>query len=402
MKQFEVIRLRETDYFDYTNYVIKMIKFTEPGKNNFVITTVKSLKDLCYYVKDHTPDILYTDLPTLIPIVNNFLKDIHNQKYSIDKLFIIVSDISDDLAKHPCISYLHAYDKNIGYLKKVLNQHGELTYLNVLQEVMENGHLRNTRNGATYSLFSKQISFDVSESFPLLTTKKMFLRGIFEELKFFIQGKTDTKELSAKGVRIWEGNTSKSFIATLPKNKNFKEYDMGKMYGYQWRNFNGQEVDQLQDIIDLLKTDRYSRRIILTTYNPAQKYDGVLFPCHGISIQFYVNEQDKLNCAMYQRSGDIFLGVPFNIASYALFMIIIGKIVGLQPGILTIFLGDVHLYKEHVEQCKEQLGNVPFQFPKLTINRKLENLNDINSLEFSDLVLDNYLSHGKISAQMVS
>lgn len=195
----------------------------------------------------------------------------------------------------------------------------ENQYQNLLYEILQKGHFRQTRNSKTWSLFGKTLEFDLSKGYPLLTTKKMFFRGVFEELLFFLKGDTNAKHLSDIGVKIWDANTSRDF---LDKNNlgHYDTFDMGTMYGFQLKHFNadykgadvdysGQGIDQIQYCLDLLKTDPYSRRIIMTTFNPQQKFQGVLFPCHGLFIQFYVEGDNKLSCMMTQRSGDAFLGI---------------------------------------------------------------------------------------------
>ena len=292
----------------------------------------------------------------------------------------------------------------------------ELNYLILLREVLENGNLRSTRNANTYSLFSKNLTFDLSKGFPLLTTKKMFLRGIFEELMFFIKGKTNTKLLEEKGVNIWKGNTSKEFIEKC--NLPYKEGDMGPMYGFQWRHFGadykGSEFDytrkgydQIEEILDLLLKDPYSRRIIMTNYNPTQSKSGVLFPCHSIVIQFYIEEIENkkmISMNMYQRSVDSFLGLPFNISSNALFLHLICNVLNSRvgseiyfPHILNIIMGDVHIYEEHIDSVKTQLERIPLDFPKIEIKRK----NNLEDFLWEDINVLNYKFYESIKAKMI-
>ena len=329
---------------------------------------------------------------------------------------------------------------NVTFEKYTKNKkpHPELQYLNILKEIIDNGHYRQTRNAKTYSLFGKYMEFDLTDGkFPLLTTKKMFLRGIFEELVFFLTGSTDTKLLENKSVNIWKGNTSREFLDSLgPNFKSYEVGDMGPMYGYQLLHFNAeyhgcnfdysnQGINQVQNIIDLLIKDRYSRRIIMTTFNPAQADCGVLYPCHGIVIQFGIQNDDELCCHMHQRSADWILGEPFNIASYAMLMHIICEIVNnqletnlniayemnssteyfpskLQVGKLSMSFGDVHIYDEHIEVAKEQLQRRPYDFPVLKINKKLTSLQDLNDFKFTDIKLENYNSHSALKANMVA
>lgn len=306
----------------------------------------------------------------------------------------------------------------------------EAHYLDLLRKIKNDGHARQTRNGVVHSLFSAHLSFDLGQSFPLLTTKKMFLRGIFEELKFFMLGKTDSKLLENKGVNIWKGNTSREFLDSVGLH-HYPEGQMGPMYGHQWRRFGAPivtdekeetGVDQLQNVIDLLIADRFSRRILMTTYNPAQTDQGVLPPCHGIAIQFGIEGTDRLCCHMYQRSCDTFLGCPFNIASYALLVHIICILVNcrlspgettLCPGTLTMSFGDYHIYEQHLDAVNIQLERAPKSFPQLRINvngtdrdgkgqKKLTCLDDIEYLEMSDLELIGYECCPAIKAPMVA
>lgn len=190
----------------------------------------------------------------------------------------------------------------------------EQEYLNLLENILNAGHYRQTRNSKTWSTFGKAMEFDLSKGFPILTTKKVFLRGVFEELLFFLKGDTNAKHLSDKGVKIWDGNTSREFLDSVGL-QHYQPGDMGPMYGFQLAYYNapykgcdadytGQGVDQIEYCLNLLKTDPYSRRILMTTYNPAQAKEGVLFPCHGITIMFHVDENHRLSCMMTQRSVD--------------------------------------------------------------------------------------------------
>jgi thymidylate synthase len=282
----------------------------------------------------------------------------------------------------------------------------ETTYLNALRDVLENGELRKTRNSETLSLFSIKMDFDISEYFPLLTTKKMYWKGIVEELMWFIKGNTNSKDLEMKGVNIWRDNSSRDFLDNL-RLYNYEEGDCGPIYGFQWRhfgtpykgynyNYNGLGVDQLENCIQLLKKDPMSRRIFMSAWNPAQLNDMCLPPCH-ISYQFYVNN-GKLSCMLYQRSGDMFLGIPFNIASVSLLVYIMGHITGLKPGKVHLVIGDAHIYKDHIEQVRIQLERDIKSGPKLVINRKYSNINDYKFEHFD--VID-YEHHPSIKAKMV-
>ena len=301
--------------------------------------------------------------------------------------------------------YSYSFYKNNN--NKLNNNQQEQSYLDLLEYVLKNGERRNTRNAITYSVFGKTLEFEL-DRFPLLTTKKMFLKGIVEELMFFIRGETDTTKLSEKGVKIWEGNTTREFLDKMGFTER-KVGDMGPMYGYQWRKFFG--FDQLKYCINLLKSDPTSRRIIMTSYNPAQAFEGVLFPCHGICIMFYCTHIDnnnyKLDIMMTQRSCDLFLGVPFNIASYAMFAYLLcdhinksDSIYKYVPGRLIMNLGDAHVYDEHKTQAIRQILRKPLEFP--TLNIKADNIMDIEKYEMENIILNNYTCYPAISAKMVA
>jgi thymidylate synthase len=283
----------------------------------------------------------------------------------------------------------------------------ETIYLDILKDVLETGEKKITRNGITYSKFFKTISFNLIDGFPLLTTKKMFWKGIVEELLFFIKGETNTKLLYNKGIKIWEANTSREFLDFM--GLNYEEGDMGPMYGYQWRKFNKpynietdfNGIDQLKYIINEIKTNPTSRRIVMTNFNPVQVHLGVLYPCHSIVIQFYVENENMLSCSMYQRSSDLFLGEPFNIASTSLLLCIISQLVDLQPGMVHLVLGDCHIYDEHVNAVKEQLSREPLQLCKLKMTT-FTTIEQVESATIDDFILEDYISHPVIKAKMIA
>jgi len=284
----------------------------------------------------------------------------------------------------------------------------EHVYLSLFEELIKSNK-RQTRNAVTRSLFGKHLTFDLSKGFPLLTTKEMYFKGIVEELLFMLRGETDTNKLSKKGIKIWEGNTSKEFLES--RGLNYPEGDMGPMYGYQLRNYGkdygmsteSKGIDQLKDLLDKLKKSPNDRRLIMTTLNIEQVEEGVLWPCHGLIIQFYVDD-NKLSCSMYQRSADYFLGSPFNIASYAALLHIICSTlrtagVDYTPDKLHIFIGDLHIYEDHIVQCLAQYFREPFAFPMLNVKNDHENIEDYT---FDDFELVNYNCYPKIYAKMIA
>jgi len=290
----------------------------------------------------------------------------------------------------------------------------ELQYLTIMKKIITKGHFRQTRNSNTYSLFGEHMVFNLSNNkLPLLTSKKMFSRGIIEELLFFLRGDTNSKILEDKGIKIWAPNTSETFLNSVKLN--YEVGDMGPMYGFQWRHYGahyhgchvdytGKGIDQFDNIINDLENNKYSRRILMTTYNPSQVNQGVLPPCHGITIQFGIENENKLCCHMYQRSADWALGVPFNIASYGLLVHIICNILEtrgtkLYAGKLYMSFGDVHLYESHIESAKIQLNNIPYMAPSIKIKKSIEN---VNELTHNDFEIQNYGSHDKINYDMIA
>jgi len=291
-------------------------------------------------------------------------------------------------------------NENLTYNMFEKRNHEETSYLCLLSELLK-APVRETRNAHCLTLFGRTLEFDLSKgSFPLLTTKKMFLRGVFEELKFFLLGKTQTRELEEKGINIWNGNTCQEFLAK--RKLSYEVGDMGPMYGYQWRNFNGQGFDQFAYVMKNLKENPMDRRHLMTSFNPLQAEEGVLWPCHGISIQFDCEPYDDsylLNCMMHQRSADTFLGLPFNIASYSMLVIIMANMLGYKPGKLIMSLGNVHLYEQHVEAVRTQIVRDPRPFPTLLCARKFD---DIEEIAFDDFALIGYEPYEKIEAPMIA
>ncbi len=259
----------------------------------------------------------------------------------------------------------------------------------------------------TRSIFGYQMRFDLSEGFPLLTTKKVFLRGIIHELLWFLRGETNIKYLVDNDVHIWDewpykayvqkgGELSQAdFITSIKTDAEFAKAwgDLGPVYGYQWRNFNNEGVDQVKNVIETLKKNPNSRRMLVVTYNPVQADSMLLPPCH-MMFQFYV-ANGKLSCQMYQRSADTFLGVPFNIASYALLTMMIAQVVGLEPGDFIHVLGDTHIYSNHFEQVREQLAREPRPLPTMKLNPEAK---DLFAFKYEDFTLEGYDPYPTIKA----
>ena len=289
--------------------------------------------------------------------------------------------------------------------------YGENAYLETLSNILKYGERRTDRTGiGTQSLFGSQLHFNIGESFPLLTTKKMFLRGIVEELLWFLRGETDAQILADKKVHIWKGNSSRAFLDQLgfPERD---EGDCGPIYGFNFRhyganyqdchsNYQGQGTDQLAYVIDLIQNNPNSRRILLNLWNPSQLNQVVLPPCH-VLYQFNVSSDGtKLSCSMYQRSGDLGLGVPFNIASASLLTYILAKITGKQPDKLILTIGEAHIYQNHIEAIREQLQRPPRPFPQMVIENDDLTLENIKDLSYQDFKLTGYTPYPPIKMEM--
>lgn len=253
--------------------------------------------------------------------------------------------------------------------------HPEWQYLNLLRDILDNGVRRDDRTGTgTLGVFGRQMRFDLSKGFPLLTTKKLHTRSIFIELLWFLRGETNIAWLKDNGVSIWDEWADANG-------------DLGPVYGKQWRSWaapNGSSIDQIQKLVHGLKANPNSRRHIVSAWNPADVDDMALPPCHCL-FQFFVAD-GKLSCQLYQRSADVFLGVPFNIASYALLTHMLAKVVGLEPGDFVHTFGDAHLYLNHIEQAELQLSRAPMPLPTLTVADK----DDLFGFDLSDFVLNDY------------
>ena len=288
-------------------------------------------------------------------------------------------------------------------------------YLDLCKKILETGHYKDDRTGTgTYSIFGCQTRYNLEEGFPLVTTKKVFLRGIIHELLWFISGDTNIKYLVDNNVHIWDdwaykayslsdefkGEDMKAFadkIKELPADDPFvkKWGELGPVYGRQWRNFNEQGVDQLKNLIDQIKNNPNSRRLIISAWNPCEVDQMALPPCHSF-MQFYVLD-GKLSCQLYQRSADIFLGVPFNIASYSLFTMMIAQVCGLKAGEFVHTMGDAHIYSNHVDQIKLQLSREPKPLPKMKINPNVKSIFDFT---IDDFELEGYEPWPRIKGEV--
>jgi thymidylate synthase len=302
-------------------------------------------------------------------------------------------------------------------------QHPEYQYLNILKDILENGTIKKEFNTGIElkSVFGRIMRFDLSQGYPLLTTKKVFWKGIVHELIWFLKGSSNIKYLVDNNVHIWDewaykkykesGNTQLSqeeFIQKIKDDNKFAEKwgELGPVYGKQWRSWqasDGRKIDQLSWVIKKLKTHPDRKHYLVSAWNPEFIYEMalpgksmVLAPCH-VLFHFTVTNREKLNCLLYQRSADMFLGVPFNIASYSLLTLIIAHILDYKPGEFVHVLGDAHIYSNHYEQVKEQLKREPRDFPTIKINPKIKNVDEI---KYEDITLENYNPHPPIKGEV--
>ena len=303
--------------------------------------------------------------------------------------------------------------------------HEEYQYLNIIENIIENGTWEEGRNGRTKSIFGSSMRFSLKDGkIPILTTKKTAWKTCLKELLWFIRGETDNKILKKNGVHIWDANGSREFLDSRGLTL-YPEDMLGPIYGYQWRYYNANYncfsgkrlfnenepdifsnrkevtgIDQLQQIIDALKdpVQRMSRRLIMTAWNPSQLNEMALPPCH-VMCQFNVHDGNKLSCSMYQRSNDEACGTPFNIASYSFLTHLLAKHCGLEAYEFVYFKGNCHVYEEHVEGIKEQMGREPYPFPTVSIKQVRDNINDY---QVEDFELHNYQHHPQIKFLMVA
>lgn len=391
-------------------YLSKKINITKDNENKYQNQFIikNSLEDSLIWCSHNSEKIFIVGGKQLYDYVKNhqFLNNIYlsqiDKKIECDEFF--------DLGQN---KKLIKEDEINGLKLMIYNNenNGELNYLKLMKKILDTGIIKETRNGKTISLFSETLKFSLKSNIPILTTKKISIKSIFEELMFFLKGETNSKILENLNVNIWKLNTSRDFLDNLGF-FDYNEGDMGPMYGYQWRSFgkdykshNTCGFDQLNYLINELVHNKNSRRLLITTFNPKDAFfNSVLYPCHGIVLQIYIDNDNFMNCNMYQRSADYFLGVPFNITSYSLLIYLLCDFIKKKyniiynPGFLNIIFGDVHIYLNHLNQVHTQIKRIPFEFPNLLINNS--NINNITDYKWSHLKFINYISHDKIIAPM--
>lgn len=371
---------------------------------------IYDLEQLDGIIEDFNNITIICDKNTLDYCVNNYVcKNIYIFKHNIKLNF---NDKYEYVSKD---TYYTSNAEHIYVLKFKYKNNFESKYFKICQKILNNSNERNDRTGTgTYSSFGERLKIDISKEFPIMSTKRVFWRGVVEELLWFLRGSTNAKELQDNKIRIWDGNSTREF---LDKNglSHLNEGDLGEVYGFQWNhfgaeykdcntNYDGQGINQIENVIEMIKTNPNSRRILVSAWNPASLSNCALPPCH-VLFQFYVNN-NKLSCQMYQRSADMFLGVPFNIASYALLTYMIAYLTNLEPGELIMVFGDAHVYKNAVEQMKVQMKRIPYSYPMLQVNtqeRKIESIRDFRYEDFSftsDNSSNKYKCHPPIKAKM--
>lgn len=284
-------------------------------------------------------------------------------------------------------------------------------YKHLLKLVLKKGNMHKNRTGINaISYFGTQTRYDLTKGFPLLTTKKVAYKAVFHELLWFLQGNHNIKYLVDNNVRIWnewpyekyknssnyKNESMDEFIQKIKNDNKFADKwgDLGPVYGKQWRDFGG--VDQIKNLIDDLKTNKYSRRLIVSAWNPIEIKDMLLPPCHAF-FQFYVNDKNELSCQLYQRSADLFLGVPFNIASYSLLTLMVAQVCGYKPKEFIHTIGVAHIYENHLEQVKKQLKRRPLKLCKVKLN---PNIKDIFKFKIDDIEVIDYKTHSPINAKV--
>jgi thymidylate synthase len=290
---------------------------------------------------------------------------------------------------------------------------GECQYISLLKRILETGEERDGRNGKTKSLFAERLEFDLKEGFPLLTTKRVFWRGVVEELLWFLRGSTDAKELQAMNVHIWDGNTSREYLDAVGL-KDYQEGELGPGYGFQWRCFGGDYpkhengIDQIKYLLTELSNNPHGRRAVLSAWNPKQAHEMALVPCH-VLYQFYVGEKG-LSCQLYCRSQDVCAGTPFNIASTALLTTLFATLLNIPTDRIVLIAGDTHVYEPHIENAKIQITRIPYKSPNLKINRDVpskdsdinEKIKWLETLTFEDFEIWNYECHPTLKYEMIA
>jgi dihydrofolate reductase / thymidylate synthase len=385
----------------------------------FVIGGNSIFKEILINYFENVDIIYHTEILESLPSdiqVNNRMNisysGISIPKYMMDKSIENVNiEYKKEIGKIYDFQSKDYIEKEINFTENIYQKteninREEYQYLDMLKDILSNGSKKDTRNSIVYSLFGKQMRYDMRNGFPLLTTKKMPWKTVLRELIWFINGSTDNKLLQDKNVHIWDGNSTKEFLKTRGLD-HYEEGDLGPIYGFQWRHFGAEYsghktdysdkgIDQLQWIIDEIKNNPSSRRLIMSAWNPIDLDKMALPPCH-VMVQFNI-DGPYIDAQLYQRSGDMFLGVPFNIASYSFLLHIVGKLTSYIPRYFVHTLGDVHIYENHIDAVQNQLSRIPSKFPTINIG-EITRVDDIKEDLFE--ILD-YNFHSSIRAEMIA
>jgi len=407
--------LKSPEFYDENLKVFGNLKnsLTHSSKeeyNKIFICGGKRIYDEICYLKLDDEKIVITDL---------YLTQIHqdyecDNKLEVSKLLKNENTHELNMIKKNNFTLEDSYSKNfvnITFTKYSSNEcenKDEQKYLDLMCEIYKHGENKGSRNSLVKSTFGNSLKFDLLK-FPILTTKKVPLKIIFEELIWFLKGCTNANVLKEKGINIWNGNTTRKFLDDQNLN-HYEEGDIGPMYGFNLRhhgekyegmnkNYDGKGFDQIKYCVELLHNDPNSRRIIMSTYNPSVAKEGCLFPCHGVFIQFYVKNKNELCCMMTQRSADYLCGVPFNISSYSLLVYMMCEILNMKPGYLIINFGDTHIYEDHYKFVIRQLLRDPISFPTLSFRDR--NRIDICDFEYGELNLSGYNHYSHLPIKMI-
>ena len=396
------------------------LKKTLPGRNNIVLSkTIKNIPGV--FVSNSLNNALsLTKKEDNVHVIGGeilYKEAINSAK--CDKIFVTEVD-----GEYECDTFFPHIPKNYKLIDQKLNNNlifkiyknmlnidsEEKQYLECMNDILLNGYEQKDRTGTgTISVFDKNMSFSINKinncyQFPLLTTKKVYLKGIINELLWFLSGNTNAKWLQERNTHIWDGHSSKEYLESV--GLNYPEGEIGPGYGHQWIHFGAhyplakedQGINQIQYIINELGNNPNSRRAVLSAWNPVDLNKMALPPCHVMYIFNIIN--NKLNCKLIMRSNDMFLGCPFNIASASILTIILSKILKVGTGKIAINIANAHIYSNHTDQVKLQLERIPYQFPNLKINKKLDNYEDVLSLTYEDFELNDYYCHPAIKAKI--
>jgi len=397
------------EYQDRNIYIIGGSQLYKEVIDNYKIDTLFITE-----INDNTISKKSLDNPIYFPNIDYNNYDLTHENKLITTNY--KTQYYTDISKITCTFKVYQLNSNvinsnvINYnIKNYLQiNNEEYQYLDIMKDLITNGDKRKTRNATTFSKFGIKMEFDLEDKIPILTTKRVACKTVIKELLWFIKGSTNNKILQDQNVHIWDGNSSREFLDKSGF-KDREENELGPIYGFQWRHSGAEYkschddytdlgIDQLKECIDTLKNNPTSRRMLVCAWNPKDLNQMALPPCH-ILFQWYVSSDNRLSLQLYQRSGDFFLGVPFNIMSYSVLIYMVAHITGLKPGKFIHIIGDAHAYDCHLYAINEQLKRIPSEFPTLKFNRKVESIDDFT---LDDFEIECYNCHNSIKAEMVA